>query len=720
MTARRARLPGGRHARVRQAARRLREWFHGPLRGGEAPWLWPLLVMLVVAVLATLVWLASMYETAQAQEEAERSAAVASLDIRQGLARNLESLRALQTSPTGPTDDSSWAFLANTLLYERRELMLLRWLDTDFRPRAQAESPYGAPGVSPADRQLQTALACSLAAQSGVAQYSASFYAVAPGGLGQELIDVCQPIRHGSELSGYQVATYSLRGLLAELIAKPAQRTYEVSFTDPDGARLAVINTPARRASRAFSAQQVIDLPGASLTLKLVYWHAAPSLFPNVLTAVVTLLTIALISVVSLLAQDMRRRRRAEQEVADALALRQAMENSLVTGLRARDMHGRISYVNPAFCEMVGLPAEQLLGSGMPAPYWPPESVEIYLRRQEAQRADGRQAPRIGHESTFMRRDGTRFPVLIYEAPLLDAQGRQSGWMSAVIDVSEQRRIEEISRASQERLQATARLASVGEMASLISHEINQPLAAISSYAAGSLNLLRAVGEGDGPDDGAALTASQARAVRGAVEQIVAQAERAGKVVTSVRDFVQRRQQDHEPLLPCALQAALEPLLTLQARKLGVALEWNIPPELPAVRCDRTMVEQVLLNLARNGMQAMAGTAPALRRLVIRAERQPGATDTVGLIRFSVADFGSGIAPELADHLFTHFFSTKRDGMGLGLSLCRTVVEQHGGQLLFEPNPPCGTIFSFTLPLHPAPAPEAPAAAPPLCESTAR
>ena len=121
-----------------------------------------------------------------------------------------------------------------------------------------------------------------------------------------------------------------------------------------------------------------------------------------------------------------------------------------------------------------------------------------------------------------MRKDGARFPVLIIEAPLINAHGLQTGWMSAVLDISEQRRVEELSRASQERLQATARLATVGEMASLLSHELNQPLAAISSYATGSLNLL----ESQAP---AAADGETERAAAVAMQRIAEQAERAGR-----------------------------------------------------------------------------------------------------------------------------------------------------------------------------------------------
>src|SRR5690606_38623693 len=149
-----------------------------------------------------------------------------------------------------------------------------------------------------------------------------------------------------------------------------------------------------------------------------------------------------------------------------------------------------------------------------------------------------REQPREGFETTFMRKNGERFDVLIFEAPLVDGSGVHTGWMSAVLDVSEQRRIEEISRQQQERLQATARLATVGEMASLLSHELNQPLAAIASYAAGSLNLMR---EGRADADSAAL-------LEQATLRIAEQAERAGRVIKSVHDFVRRREQAHEPV----------------------------------------------------------------------------------------------------------------------------------------------------------------------------
>jgi two-component system sensor histidine kinase DctS len=298
--------------------------------------------------------------------------------------------------------------------------------------------------------------------------------------------------------------------------------------------------------------------------------------------------------------------------------------------------------------------------------------------------------PREGYESVFMRKDGTRVPVLVIEAPLINAHGLQTGWMSAVLDISEQRRVEELSRASQERLQATARLATVGEMASLLSHELNQPLAAIASYANGSINLLQHAG------------ASAAADLQVAMARIAEQADRAGRVIKSVHDFVRRRDQAREAVTPQMLFDAILPLVNLQARKLGVRVEIRVPEGLPQALCDRTMVEQVLLNLARNAMQAMDEGRVSEPELVMQVRATPATETGKRWLEFSVADCGPGIPEDVRQQLFTPFFTTKSEGMGLGLSLCRTVVEQHGGYLLFEPNLPQGTIFRFTLPAEPA------------------
>lgn len=652
--------------------------------------LWLILAVLVSALLVTVVWLAGRHEVEQVQAALDRDTIDAVSDLRIGLQRNAQSLRATQALGL---DRTHWPEAAAALLREHREWLRLEWRDAALRPQAWVNTPYRTRLIADESRgadQPDVALACTAARKTGSPAYSPSHYVPVLGGAGIEVMELCVPMDAG----GFLVASYSLRDTLIELVGPALTRGQEVAFTEADGTRLAALGTSRRTGTRVFTSQQLIDLPGNALMLRVDGWRAAPDLFPNVLTGLVTAISIALVSVLVLLARDTRRRLRAERDLADALAFRKAMEDSVITGLRARDLQGRITYVNPAFCEMVGFTPEELMagsGASIEAPYWPTELAHEYQQRQ-ARRLAGGMPPREGFESVFMRKDGTRFPVLIFEAPLINAQRVQTGWMSAFIDISEQRRIEELSRASQERLQASARLATVGEMASLLSHELTQPLAAIASYATGSLNMLGS--PAGGPQAEVAM----------AVRRIAEQADRAGQVIRSVHDFVRRRDRTREAVAPQALIDAVLPLVRLQARKLGVSIEVVLEDRLPSAMCDRTLVEQVLLNLARNAMQAMDTPehvgARLLRLRVARAVAVGGSVteDARRWLEFSVADLGCGISEEVAGRLFTPFFTTRADGMGLGLSLCRTVVEQHGGVLVFEPNQPRGTVFRFTLP----------------------
>ncbi|WP_229722910.1 two-component system sensor histidine kinase NtrB [Xylophilus rhododendri] len=661
--------------------------------------LWPVLIVLVVSMLVTLVWLAGRYEASQVQGRVERDVADAVADIRLGLGRDMQSLQALQSS-AGPASAAAppeaWSDAARQLLRERRELVRIESRDRSLRLLSGIDSPYRPPPLRSESERLSSieeSLTCATARRTGTPMYSPSYFMRRQDGLGFEVVELCVPVQRGLQPAGYVVATFALQEILSDLVGPNIIRHQDISFTEPDGTRLAARHGSTRRGTRLFTAHQLLDLPGTALVLRMDSWHGAPSVFPNVLTALVTFMSIALVSVLVLLSKDNRRRLQAEHDLAEALAFRKAMEDSLVTGLRARDLQGRITYINPAFCKMVGFDSHELLGHDGDLPYWPPERAEENRRRQAYRiSGDAPPPPQEGVESVFMRRDGTRFPVLIIEAPLINAQGLHTGWMGAFLDLSEQRRIEELSRASAERLQATARLATVGEMASLLSHELNQPLAAISSYATGSLNLLsHENARGAAPDQGTVQDISMA------MNRIAEQAERAGRVIRSVNDFVRRRDQSREAITPRAVIDAVMPLIGLQARKLNVEVRIRVDAGLPPVLCDRTMVEQVLLNLARNGMQAMAQMPIPQRILEIGA--RPAVPDARGdWLEFRVCDRGPGIAPDVEAQLFTPFFTTKSEGMGLGLSLCRTVIEQHGGQLGHAPQPGAGTVFFFTLP----------------------
>ena len=690
----------------------------GPPRWRRAA-LWGLLVVLLGVAQTLLVLLALNYEATRAQDRTDAVASAVAAQVRQRLARNVQTLQSLLWNDP---DLAPWRVAGAELLRNRREVVRLERRDVDFEIRDVLQSPDLPNLFTPIAREalgLEAAYACGVSRRTGAPAYSRSYFVPQPAGLGLELIDLCltSGATHGQPT--HLVASVSLSALLEEAHSAEPTQGHELSFVELDGARLA--RAGSVRGAGVYRAEQGIDLDGVALHLRADSSEGRPHLIPNLSLALVVGLSLALFALVILLGRDVRRRAAAEERLAEALAFRKAMEDSLVTGLRARDLRGRISYVNPAFCDMVGFDADELQQATTP-PYWPPERVAEYAARQlhrmgllgQGAAAD----TRVGYETVFMRKNGERFPVMLYEAPLVDSAGRHSGWMSAALDVSDQRRMEELSRQQQERLQATARLATVGEMASLLSHELNQPLSAIASYASGSLNLLddadRAAGLGSSNDP--SLLSPSKDELRGllrqSVSRIAEQAERAGRTIKSVHDFVRRREQAREVVPPASLIDAVLPLVGLQARKSGTRVEVDVAPGAPRVWADRTMVEQVLLNLSRNAIQAMEGGTPAstrVLRLAVRALPGPApaaagaahGTPAAGWVEFSVSDAGPGIALEVAQRLFTPFFTTRSEGMGLGLSLCRTVIEQHGGALDFDTGA-SGTTFRFTLRAAPA------------------
>jgi len=650
---------------------------------------WALLVLLLGVVQTLLLGLTLRYEHSRAQERTDAAATAAAIDVRQVFARDLQSLQALLWNEP---DLAQWRRDAADLLRERRELLRIEWRAEDNTIEAVVESPYRGQLFSRLPRgalALDSEAACASAMRLTVPAWSRSYFVPQAGGLGVEVIDVCLPITGAEGPRGVMAATLALSATIEAAVSPEVARSHELSFVEGDGTRLARAGLP--RGAGVYRAERLVDVPGTTLALRLDSAGRGPRLIPNLATSLVLGLSLALTAVVALLVRDVRRRAEAEARLGEELALRRAMEDSLVTGLRARDLAGRITYVNPALCAMVGFSAEQLVGHATPA-YWPPEMRADYEARQVHRMSEGvpPNESRDGYETTFMRANGERFPVLIFEAPLIGADGRQSGWMSAVLDISAQRRVEELSRLQQEQLQATARLATVGEMASLLSHELNQPLAAIASYASGSLNLIA--------DEMPASTGPNLAMIREATQRIAEQAARAGRVIKSVHDFVRRREHSREPVDCDELVEGVLPLVRLQARKSATRIELALGWPPPRAVCDRTMVEQVLLNLTRNAIQAMEAQPPAQRVVSVsaRADR--------AWVHISVSDRGPGIAPEVAARLFTPFFTTKSEGMGLGLSLCRTVIEQHGGALVFETLPSddgadiAGTRFTFTLP----------------------
>lgn len=362
--------------------------------------------------------------------------------------------------------------------------------------------------------------------------------------------------------------------------------------------------------------------------------------------------------------------------LGEAHAFRKAMEDALPVGMRARDVEGRITYVNPAFCQMTGFEAGELLGRLPPYPYWHPDEVTRHWHHYDAMMS-GRSAP-DGHESRLRHKDGHEVITMVYTAPLIDAEGRHAGWMSSVVDVTEQRRAELQQRQNEAQLQHAQRLASLGEMASTLAHELNQPLMALSSFASAAKAFAQR-------GDGALLAQS--------LDDTIAQAQRSAEIVRRIRGFVRQRTAGAEDCALATLVAQALALLRGELRECQVTPEVRIPDDLPLLRGDRVLLEQVLLNLVSNSLHAMRSVPAAERRLDIEAQQR------AGCIQLQLADRGTGIDPAIADQVFEPFFTTRPGGLGLGLNICRTIVEAHRGRLFFAGREGGGTVFTLELPI---------------------
>lgn len=496
---------------------------------------------------------------------------------------------------------------------------------------------------------------------------------------------------------------------------------------------------------------------------------------------VVIALSVVIVIALLMLWRYTRYRSEAEAALIAETGFRRAMENSMSTGMRVIDLEGRIAYVNPAFCRMIGWNESDLIGRVPPFPYWVPGRYESH--QQTLDNLMMGKAPSSGFELEAQRRDGSRFNARMYVSPLLDPQGTQVGWMTSMTDITEPKRIresltaaherfmtvlegledaisvtadtedglellfanrtyrrffgaqtsghhallagrrgryteesveifstsvqrwfevqhrmlawtdgrkvrlqvarditerrqhEETSRIQQEKIQITSRLTTMGEMASSLAHELNQPLTAIANYSMGIVAMVKA-----GNTD--------MNTILPALEKTAAQAQRAGKIISRIREFVKRSEPRRQALqLQTVIDNAVS-LAEIHSRKHRVAIAINIPNNLPDVLADPILIEQVLLNLLKNGLEAMDQSAIDTLLLQVSVHDNQ--------IEVAVIDHGHGLTDP--ERLFEPFFSTKSEGLGMGLNICRTIIESHHGRLWATSNPEGGTIFRFTLP----------------------
>jgi C4-dicarboxylate-specific signal transduction histidine kinase len=252
--------------------------------------------------------------------------------------------------------------------------------------------------------------------------------------------------------------------------------------------------------------------------------------------------------------------------------------------------------------------------------------------------------------------------------------------LHTLADITERVESERFQQAQQEKLLQTSRFMSVGEMASTLAHELNQPLGAIINYLNGGLRRVQS------------RQTSEAELVQ-VLAMARIQAEHAAAIIARIREFVRTREPRREPVALSDLMNTITKLLDLEASKHQVCIELDLPLDLPLVLADRVMIEQVALNLVKNAIEAMR-EAPLRERKVHVSARE----NLDGLMEVAIADRGHGLSEQAADQLFSPFFTTKNDGMGIGLNICRSIVEYHQGRLYFRNNADRGSTFLFTLP----------------------
>jgi two-component system sensor histidine kinase DctS len=647
-----------------------------PALSGRARWLGrlPYLALaLFLGAITALVWLTRQYDADEQQASLISDVLWMEQNLRFQLDRNEASLQQI-----GPTLLADPALSPQTeaqlrhLLGAERGLIRILWLAPDRRI-VGAMPPQTEDGGQPAG---VAGTAFDLAKGVGRPLYGPA-YAAADGG---HRFDVYVPVWSDKGLRGIVVGVYSLSDLVVRELPWWFSERYRVAVLDPDGREIAAKSKIAPLAAQ-HSYMTPFDPPGHGLTLQITAYKSETRWVVMLLTGSIVLFGAVIVWSVWQLRRQLSRRQAAEAALREEAAYRRAMEDSMITGMRARDLDGRLTYVNPAFCRMTGYSADELLGHAAPMPYWDPELFDhtFALHRQIMTQGS---AP-DGTEVRLRRKNGELLDVLVFEAPLIDARGQQTGWMGSVLDITERKRARELARQQEERLQATSRLVTMGEMASTLAHELNQPLAAIASYNSGCINRLKT----------AELDRDELIEIH---DKLGRQARRAGEIIRRVHNFVRRAEPKREPLdLNGVIRDAVG-LLEADVRKRGMQLVTALAPQLPQVDADAVMIEQVVVNLVRNGMDAMQD-APADRRVV----RISTALES-GHIMVRVADHGAGIAPETAERLFQPFYTTKPEGMGMGLNICRSIAELHHGRLGFEPNPEGGTIFLLTLPVESA------------------
>ncbi len=787
-------------------------------------------VLLFLTTITTTFWYLRNEEIGRESDSVQRDVEITQQQIALRLIENQEQLvRIAREVAQREIGRANFESQSETLVDDRWEITQLSWVDAQRKVRRLERGSMNPLDASEASAATSTQLldpqadhpssiTFELARQTRRPQYSAPFKDVT----GRPVFQLHVPLIARGAFAGALVAEYSVEALIWRLVPADVSRRHRISALGPDAAALASTNPPMPGRERE-TASIVHDVPLTpalnGVVLRGEGWRTSIGLISNTLFWMVMALSVLTLWMLLGNWRHLRRRAQIQQALVKETQFRRAMENSMVTGMRALDMDGRITYVNAAFCQMIGYSEPELLGRVPPYPYWPPDRAEENQRllRQEMQ---GR-SPAGGIEVRLMRKDGQLFDARMYVSPLVDLKGQQTGWMTSMTNITEAKRIrdqlsasherfttvlegldasvsvqsvqqgdllfanrsyrlwfgadgqghrlltgsggdegfeserhgdvdplsglpmhelteatgelreiyvhalkkwfevrsrylqwtdgrlaqmviatdvtarvkaEEVAKQQAEKAAVTSRLMTMGEMASTVAHELNQPLTAITNYCNGMVSRVTA-----GTISGEGLLV--------ALRKTAHQAERAGKIIHRIRAFVKRSEPQRQAVNARTVVDNAVELAGIELRRRHVAIRTYVAQRLPVLKVDPILIEQVLLNLMKNAAEAidLAGLPSSRRHLELRVVPRYTPEDGGG-IEFSVTDAGPGLPEEVLNRLYEAFYSTKSDGMGIGLSLCRSIVESHHGRMraqnLYNGNQVVGCRFSFTLPVE--------------------
>ena len=835
--------PSSRPAKLSRTQRLIGRWWvrQSPARQDRFATLGPLVsVLLFLAAIISAFWYLRYEEIERETASVKRDTEIAQQQVRLRLVESQDLLLRLGREMTSRTL-SAGEFEAQALAIgsERPELSQLLWIGPDRRLRAGwAASPFHAEAnpegqaidlaLAGDSRDTEPARAFAAARSQRQPVYTAPFNDLT----GAPVFQVYLPLTQRGRFDGVLVAEYAVETLLRMAVPVEVAQRHALSVLDASGRQLVGAATLAagETARRPSITYELPLTPAANgLVLRGHAWRTSVGLVSNTLFWMVVALSALTVWMLLGTWRHMQRRSQIQSALIAETNFRRAMENSMLTGMRAMDLEGRITYVNPAFCAMTGFSEAELIGRTQPFPYWPSDRIEENARLL-AQELQGR-SPAGGIEVRVQRRDGTQFDARMYVSPLVDAHGQQTGWMTSMTNITEAKRIrdqlsasherfttvlegldaavsvlsvhhgelvfanrsyrmwfgadarghaqlagtrfalpepgddsvdhltgiptqdltdagsdprevfveplgkwfdvrsrylqwtdgrlaqmliatditarrraEELARQQAEKAQVTSRLVTMGEMASSVAHELNQPLTAITNYCNGMVSRVKA---------GTIATDD----LIAALEKTARQAQRAGQIIRRIRAFVKRSEPQRQRAQARQIVDNAVELAGIELRRRHVEIQTYVAQHLPPLLVDPILIEQVLLNLLKNAAEAidLAHLPPNRRQLELRVVPRH-TLDEGGVIEFSVTDSGPGMKPEVLARMYEAFYSTKADGLGIGLGLCRSIVESHRGRLraqnLYNGEAVVGCRFSFTLPVEPgARADDAPAGA---------